>query len=406
MPGADTDDMFARWPDVEAAGADCVDPLCDECDVRGTKRRRRLGATVMSTGEQEPPTPATTTDAPEPPPATSTDEREPPPPATATVDGREPPPPLFTLGLMADVQSADKPDAAPPVIAPRELRCRSARARLGSAVDFWSAQEPRPVAVLNLGGTVDGRDDSVTTQADLDAVLREFGRLPAPTHHVVGNNCLKQLPRDALLRTLRLSSAYYSAPLAAGWRLLVLDTTELSTHGGWAAGSPQDLEARAYLAAHAGEERMKLPNNGGVGAEQMAWLRSELARARHEAVRLIVASHHPLARGACDEVLRSWTGDEVAALLAESPAVAVVLAGHDHVGGYVRWRGTPFVTLEALLEVPEGENAYGLLKCWPDRVAIDGCGTRVTSRELTIGGGDDEEHTSAMPPAPRTRVQL
>ena len=209
------------------------------------------------------------------------------------------------------------------------------------------------------------------------------------------SSSLKHLPsRDALLSSLGLSSSYYAAPLATGWRLLVLDTTELS---------PQ------------------LSINGGIGEAQMGWLREQLQDAEAKAIRLIVASHHPLAPGSCtNETLRSWTGDAVATLLCVSPAVALVLSGHDHAGGFALWKGKAFVTIEAcaseegaapvgageakarrrrrLLEevgavsategddagVEKSENAYGLVRCWPDRIAIDGCGTRVTSREIVL----------------------
>lgn len=49
------------------------------------------------------------------------------------------------------------------------------------------------------------------------------------TLHVLGNHELR-LPRETILQTLRMPSSYYSRCLSSTWKLLVLDTTELSGH--------------------------------------------------------------------------------------------------------------------------------------------------------------------------------
>ena len=53
-----------------------------------------------------------------------------------------------------------------------------------------------------------------------------------PIHHTFGNHCLS-LPRAMMLRRLGMPASFYAADLAPGWRLLVLDTTEMSGHSGW-----------------------------------------------------------------------------------------------------------------------------------------------------------------------------
>ena len=45
VPGEPDGGMFTAWP-PEIDGAECTDPLCDECGPRSSKRRRR-GTTVM-----------------------------------------------------------------------------------------------------------------------------------------------------------------------------------------------------------------------------------------------------------------------------------------------------------------------------------------------------------------------
>ena len=123
---------------------------------------------------------------------------------------------------------------------------------------------------------------------------------------------------------------------------------------------------------------------GGLGSEQMRWLIRELEAARSSRRRLIVASHHCLARGACRETHRSWNGDEVATLLEDSGVVVLALAGHDHIGGFAMRGGVAYVTVEAMLEAPAAGNAYALVVVHADRLVIDGCGTSVTSRQLPL----------------------
>ena len=42
-------------------------------------------------------------------------------------------------------------------------------------------------------------------------------------------------------------AAHYTRVLAPGWRIIVLDTTDLSLHAGHAPDSPEGIEAAAYL---------------------------------------------------------------------------------------------------------------------------------------------------------------
>jgi hypothetical protein len=158
----------------------------------------------------------------------------------------------------------------------------------------------------------------VTTTQDLAHVLAQYQRLPrhCPAVHTIGNHCLKFLPREKLLKALGMPASYYRVPLTTGWALLVLDTTDLSTHG-WAKGSPEARAAEAYLREHGGADRIQR-YNGGIGSTQQAWLEAELALAHATETRLIVASHHCLAHGACRETHRAWNGDAIAGMLEAS----------------------------------------------------------------------------------------
>lgn len=72
------------------------------------------------------------------------------------------------------------------------------------------------------------------------------GALPA--HHVLGNHCLS-VPRATVLKKLGIPECgYYSVALPAGWRLVVLDTTEMSGHSGYpeVGDGGGDIEMRRW----------------------------------------------------------------------------------------------------------------------------------------------------------------
>ena len=50
-----------------------------------------------------------------------------------------------------------------------------------------------------------------------------------PVHHAIGNHCLS-VKRQHLRQRLGIPESYYSVLLVPGWRLIVLDTTEMSGH--------------------------------------------------------------------------------------------------------------------------------------------------------------------------------
>lgn len=77
-------------------------------------------------------------------------------------------------------------------------------------------------------------------------------------------------------------TSYYAQPLSPNWKLIVLDTTELSGHNGYAPDSQPAIESAAYLAAHPLSETdpHMIPWNGGCTKRQLQWLQKELRRAR------------------------------------------------------------------------------------------------------------------------------
>ena len=136
--------------------------------------------------------------------------------------------PLFSLGLVADVQAADSDDATRDG---RKQFFREAYSLLEHAVTFWNSHTPKLTGVLSLGDCVDGRVSEEVTTRDRDHVVSIWSKLRCRTHHVIGNHCLKFCSRETLMRALEMHAPYSSHELARGWRLLKLDTMDLSVRG-------------------------------------------------------------------------------------------------------------------------------------------------------------------------------
>lgn len=153
-------------------------------------------------------------------------------------------PPLFTFGVIADIQYADVDDG---FNHDRTMRryYRSSLRLLRNALESWSESAVKPEFILQLGDVIDGvnrrRDASGPA---LDAVLREFSSSPVEVHHVWGNHDFYNLSRSALLRSRLNGSArrpsgaragsdicaYHFSPFP-GFRFVVLDAYDVSLLG-------------------------------------------------------------------------------------------------------------------------------------------------------------------------------
>lgn len=207
---------------------------------------------------------------------------------------------------------------------------------------------------------------------------------------MIGNHCL-EAGRTTLMNRLNIPKpGYFSRQLPHHWRLIVLDTTEISGKSDYPSDSWQYRTARKYEAEHplTDQEPQMSPWNGGISEIQIWWLEKELKTAAAAEEKVIVGCHHQFGFGASRETHMAWNWKEIQRICLESPSFCLVLAGHDHIGGYAEIApdqlGRKYaVTVEGLLEAPAESNAYAMLKVFDDRIEILGKGT-VTSRKLVF----------------------
>eukprot|EP00579_Thalassiosira_antarctica_P016745 CAMPEP_0201946404 /NCGR_PEP_ID=MMETSP0903-20130614/54402_1 /ASSEMBLY_ACC=CAM_ASM_000552 /TAXON_ID=420261 /ORGANISM="Thalassiosira antarctica, Strain CCMP982" /LENGTH=411 /DNA_ID=CAMNT_0048489503 /DNA_START=38 /DNA_END=1274 /DNA_ORIENTATION=- len=320
----------------------------------------------------------------------------------------------FSFGIIADVQWADAPDGYN--YARTVRRCyRASLTTLGDAVDWWLRLPEPPLFVAQLGDLIDGVNNEAQlgqTDLALKLALDHLGRLPCPSVNLVGNHELYNFDRRQLAEAWWLQHGdkeYYSFFPAEGWRVVVLDSYQISLIG-HSEDDPRWLEAVEILAREnpnvspdgkdgdwlkgmedAGYQRRFCPFNGGFGREQLDWFRSELKAAAEVGERVLVMSHviiHPQACGggtmvwdtevgervlvmshviihpeACGGSTMTWDYEEALNVIRSDEAagcVAAVLCGHDHSGNYHRDEfGVHHCTFKSPLS---GGKAFGLMK--------------------------------------------
>lgn len=157
------------------------------------------------------------------------------------------PTPLFTFGVIADIQYADIDDGYN-FERTRRRYYRSSLQLLRNARRSWSESAAKPAFILQLGDVIDGFNKPAgASERALDTVLREFGSCPAEVHHVWGNHEFYNFSRSALLRSQLNSAApagrslnaapggsdmyaYHFSPVP-GFTFVVLDAYDVSLLG-------------------------------------------------------------------------------------------------------------------------------------------------------------------------------
>ncbi|GLU21519.1 hypothetical protein SLE2022_376530 [Rubroshorea leprosula] len=293
--------------------------------------------------------------------------------------------PLFSFGVISDVQHADIPDGRSFLGVPRFYR--HSLLVLQRAVQNWNNQK-RPQFVINLGDIVDGYCPKDKSMSIVKKVVDEFGKFNGPVYHMIGNHCLYNLPRDKLLPLLNISNldghAYYDFLPSPQYRFVVLDGYDISAIG-WPQDHPHTLKALIFLEEKnpnldknspmglVGLDRRFLMFNGAVGKEQLEWLDAVLQDAAKLKQKVIVCCHLPLDPGASSQEALLWNYDEVMDVIHRYNCVKVCLAGHDHKGGHsIDSHGIHHRTLEAALECRPGTDAFGYIDVYDNMLSLIG----------------------------------
>ncbi|GAV65143.1 Metallophos domain-containing protein [Cephalotus follicularis] len=293
--------------------------------------------------------------------------------------------PLFSFGVISDIQYADIPDGRSFIGVPRYYQ-HSIHV-LQRAVHKWNNHQNLEFAI-NFGDIVDGFCPKDQSLSAVTKVVNDFGKFKGPIYHMIGNHCLYNLPRDKLLPLLKIPSinshAYYDFSPCQEYRFVVLDGYDISAIG-WPQDHPKTLEALKFLGEKnpnkeknspeglMGFERRFLMFNGAVGKEQLEWLDGVLQDATKVNQKVVVCCHLPLCPGATSKEALLWNYDEVMGVIYRYNCVKICLAGHDHKGGHsIDAHGIHHRVFEAALECPPGTDAFGHIDVYDNRLSLRG----------------------------------
>lgn len=309
----------------------------------------------------------------------------------AAAQGKQP---LFSFGVISDVQYADIPDGRSFLGVPRYYQ-HSINV-LKRAIQNWNNKQTLKFSV-NFGDIVDGFCPKDQSFDAIKKIIGEFEAFDGSVYHMIGNHCLYNLPRDKLLPLFKIKNlddcAYYDFSPVPEYRFIILDAYDVSALG-WPENHPNKIEALNLLKNKnpnidknspnglVGLHRRFLMFNGAVGKAQLKWLNNVLEEATKLKQKVIICCHVPLDPGAASEEALLWNYDEVMEIIHRYKCVKVCLAGHDHKGGYsVDSFGVHHRVFEAALECPPGTDAYGYIDVFNDQLLLHGT-DRMKSAEM------------------------
>ncbi|RVE59977.1 hypothetical protein OJAV_G00194200 [Oryzias javanicus] len=311
--------------------------------------------------------------------------------------------PLFTFGVIADVQYADIDDGYN-YTRTRKRYYRSSLQLLKNARDAWREARVPPLFILQLGDLIDGFNKAHgASERALDLALRGFDSGPAPVHHVWGNHEFYNFSRSALLRSPLNSRqhadsgsgasparpdiyAYRFTPVP-GFTFVVLDAYDVSLLGR-EESSEEHRRAMELIRRYNQNQDLNCPPdhegvrqrftmfNGGFSQEQLDWLDGVLTSADEKQERVTIVSHLPAHPDSTDAVCLAWNFEELLAVIGSHKSVVCYMAGHAHDGGYHRDvnTGVHHLTLDGVIETPPCSDAFGIVSVYADRMELKGSG--------------------------------
>lgn len=208
---------------------------------------------------------------------------------------------VFSFGVISDVQYADCNDRLP-VHTSKTRYYRNSLTLTKDAVSEWTDNDDIKF-ILQLGDLIDGKSKEEAHDA-LDRTLTIFAGTEKPTYHSLGNHELYNFSHhtaaDKLMQcvTNRFPGKGYYSFMYKNFRFICLDTYDISVLGK-SESEVAYRQARELLAVNCNEDqnspsglaesdRRFVVYNGGIGDEQLAWLRGELDQSQIANEKVIV----------------------------------------------------------------------------------------------------------------------
>lgn len=265
--------------------------------------------------------------------------------------------PELVFGVIADPQYADVDPAG-------SRFYRNSIEKLGHAIEDLNGKEIS--FVVTLGDLID-RDFK-----SFGMIMPVYAKLKHPHHPVLGNHdfSVTDAEKEKVHAAVGLETPYYSKSFGA-WRFIFLDGTDVALYR-HAADDDRTTQARMlFEKLKKAKVKQAQVSNGAMGDEQMKWLKSELDAAQKAGQRVVLFNHYPVIPA--NDGHNLWNAQELVSLLEKYQNIAAYMNGHNHRGNYGTHAGIHFVNFKGMVET-ESKSAYGIVRCFADRLEIEGYG--------------------------------
>lgn len=285
-------------------------------------------------------------------------------------EGTNKTPALISFGVIADAQYADIPESGNRYYRSSLKNMEKAAQQLNThSLDF----------VVHLGDMIETDFDS------FDAILPLFTKIETRKFAVLGNHEFSVDPekKNDVPGKLGLDNRYYAIS-QEDWKFIFLDGQDLSVMA-HPPGSAKYKTSRAMLDSlkKRGQDNAQ-SWNGGLGSNQLIWLKEQLDEAQKNDSNVAVFNHFPVYPVGATHNL--WNDQEVVTLLEQYDVVKIYMNGHNHSGGDAIHNGIYYLNLKGMVENPD-TSTFAICYIYENYILIDGKGNEydriIPTRDLS-----------------------
>ncbi|MCU0472183.1 MAG: metallophosphoesterase [Bacteroidales bacterium] len=271
------------------------------------------------------------------------------------IEGSQTQKPLFSFGLIADVQYCD--------CEPKDSRYyRMSPLKLRDAMN--SLKEDSVEFLFNLGDLID-RDYS-----SFKPVLDIIDSSGIKTWHLTGNHdySVDSRLKKRLPLPMPSKESYYSF-VYKNFRFIALNGNELSTYG---PGSKSQIkDAEKYISSLRDSGKINAIDwNGGMSRLQLGWLSGQLEEAATKGEKVFILCHFPVYPENLHNLLNS---NEVLEILNKYNNIIAWFNGHNHSGNYGNFNMIHFVTMRGMVETGTS-GSFAIVEVYRNKIWIKGSG--------------------------------
>lgn len=267
--------------------------------------------------------------------------------------------PLFTFGVIADVQYADRDNH-------NTRHYRGSLKKFSDAIEVFNNQKVD--FVISLGDFI---NDDYRSFDTLGKISRQ---LKAHLYQVIGNHDYEVEDKDKakVLKALKLKRSYYSFK-RSHWKFIVLNGLDISLMGNRKGSSKYKKAEEIFNKLKAEGAPGAKPWNGTLDEKQITWMKEEIRKAEKKKQKVIILCHYPLYPDHSPQIL--WNVSEIRNAIEGRDNVVAYFNGHVHVSQYFFNNGVNYVSFKGMVE--KDDNAFAIVTVYKNRLEIKGYGAEI-----------------------------